>query len=349
MSVNPISYETLSNREGFNAAVRHIKGSLAILEAFSAQTNLADLLQEKIEGKEIAQGQILPLVQLVLESKGNYLRKAKNLESARQSFEPIIEECKKWNAVDLVLLYFHPDLGVLAVNPKNSQHAGIIDHLRKYELAVVWAGSFMKPVDQKIAEKAIDALIALLEDKEVKTPKELLSGACAYKEPKKADEPKVAKGRKPSASAPKKAGRPAKASAKQAMAPAAQAPAAAAQASQAAVVRQGPMRMTPQYSVPVTNELFHNGNVEAWKRVIMSYTTKYPNLEVFVYYDGERITNLNSLFKWGKVKHGSCIQFAVAGDDIKDVAKLQRYLRQGASPAFEAFLKGPVTSTLNLF
>ena len=108
-------------------------------------------------------------------------------------------------------------------------------------------------------------------------------------------------------------------------------------------------RMTPMYSVVVQNELFHNGNVEAWKRIIASYNMKNPDLEVLVYYDGERITNLNALFKWGKVKHGSTIQFAVAGEDIKDVAKLQRYLAQGASPMFEAFLRGPVNAVLPLF
>jgi hypothetical protein len=89
--------------------------------------------------------------------------------------------------------------------------------------------------------------------------------------------------------------------------------------------------------------------VEAWKRIIDSYKTKYPELEVYIYYEGERIININSLFKWGKVKHGSTIQFAVAGKDIKDVAKLQRYLMQGASPQFEAFLKGPVSTVLKLF
>ena len=107
--------------------------------------------------------------------------------------------------------------------------------------------------------------------------------------------------------------------------------------------------MTPMYGVPVTNELFHNGNVEAWKRIIESYKAKHAGLEVLVYYDGERITNLNALFKWGKVKHGSMIQFAVAGEDVTDVAKLQRYLRQGASNMFEAFLRGPVNGVLSLF
>ena len=107
--------------------------------------------------------------------------------------------------------------------------------------------------------------------------------------------------------------------------------------------------MTPMYSIPVSNELFHNGNVEAWKKVIQSYNMKYPGLEVFIFYEGERIHDINTLFKWGKVKHGSTIMIAIAGEDIKDVAKLQRYLRQGASPAFEAFLRFPVNTVLKLF
>jgi len=66
-------------------------------------------------------------------------------------------------------------------------------------------------------------------------------------------------------------------------------------------------------------------------------------------YEGERILNINTLFKWGKVMHGRSIQFAVAGGEIRDVAKLQRYLIQGASPHFEAFLRGPVSGSLRLF
>ncbi len=130
-------------------------------------------------------------------------------------------------------------------------------------------------------------------------------------------------------------------------APAVAAPAAPAPAVPAAGTTA--KRMTPMYSIPVTNELFHNGNVEAWKKIIQSYTTKYPGLEVYVFYEGERIHDINTLFKWGKVKHGSAILIAVAGGDIRDVAKLQRYLRQGASQMFEAFLKAPVNTVLNLF
>lgn len=117
-------------------------------------------------------------------------------------------------------------------------------------------------------------------------------------------------------------------------------------ASQVQVPRR---RVTPRYSVQVTNELFHNGNVEAWKKIIESYNAKYPTLDVLIWYEDERINDINALFKWGKVKHGGSILFSVAGDNIKDVSKLQRYLFEGASPRFEAFLRGGIGRILDLF
>ncbi|MDR1596665.1 MAG: hypothetical protein LBR99_03070 [Treponema sp.] len=108
-------------------------------------------------------------------------------------------------------------------------------------------------------------------------------------------------------------------------------------------------KMTPLYSVTVTNELFHNGNVEAWKRIIHSYTAKYPGLKVHIYYQGEPILNINTLFTWGKVKHGTSIQFAVEGRDIKELSRLRRYLVRGAGSDFEALLRAPAEGGLLLF
>lgn len=116
-----------------------------------------------------------------------------------------------------------------------------------------------------------------------------------------------------------------------------------------APVANAKKRATPKYSVLVTNELFHNGNVEAWKKIIASYIASHPDCDVVVFYEGELINDINSLFKWGKVKHYGQIFFQVVGENIKNVSKLQKYLFEGASPRFEQFLKGAVGSTLNLF
>jgi len=108
-------------------------------------------------------------------------------------------------------------------------------------------------------------------------------------------------------------------------------------------------QVTPKYGVEVSNELFHNGNVEAWKNIIEAYNVKYPHLKVMVFHGGEQINDLNALFKWGKVKHGDTIFFCIAGKGIKDINKLRKYLSEGASNRFHVFLKRDVNKPLDLF
>jgi hypothetical protein len=244
-----------------------------------------------------------------------------------------------------VLAYHHPDLGLTLINPKNTKAWESVQSLRRNEMLAIYCGTLTEKAPEKLYNTALDALIGLLAGEKIKTPAGLIQGKFRFKAPPAAAAPPKAPARKaPTRGRPAARGRAAAPAAASAAAPAAPTAPAAAPAAPSAK-----RRMTPMYSIPVTNELFHNGNVEAWKKVIQSYNLKYPGLEVFIFYEGERIHDINTLFKWGKVKHGSMIMIAVAGQDIKDVAKLQRYLRQGASPAFEAFLKFPVNTVLNLF
>lgn len=341
-------FEGLAARAGFNASVRHIKSTVGLIDRMAAKENLADLLAEAGEEGSIGKEQLPAVVSMVLGEKYSYRAVAANLRGAAADLPAIAEEVAKWNAVDLVVVYHHPDLGVLVVNPKNRARMGAIDRVNRSELMAVWAGRFAKEGEPALLEAAARAVIELFSGKAAKAKPEFLKGDCAYRQPKsEAAEKAPAKTAAKAKAAPK-----AKAAAK--AAPAAAAPAAAPEPEHKPAVEaeraiKPGSRMTPMYSVLVTNELFHNGNVEAWKRIIASYNAKHPDLTVLVYYDGERITNLNALFKWGKVKHGSTIQFAVAGENISDVAKLQRYLAQGASHMFEAFLRGPVNSVLALF
>jgi hypothetical protein len=94
--------------------------------------------------------------------------------------------------------------------------------------------------------------------------------------------------------------------------------------------------------VAVTNELFHYGNVEAWKRVIGEYERAHPGCKVQVYYDGEPVLDLNALFTWGKVQRGRCLEFTVSspGSALRDTARLRRRLAQAASRDFEPLLSG---------
>ena len=357
MSKETTNLEVLSTRAGLNSAVRHMNKTIEIAGTLGTN-NLGDLLYEL--GDENLSGERgALLLRMLLVDKLGYKSASKNLEAVTSDIPALAEEFGKWKGLDLIAAYHHPDLGLLIANPKIAEELANFGMLRKHELLVLYAGRGSTAADES-CQKAAELAMGFFEGKKAKVPPELLKGGFSVRKLKKeeADEEKPA--RAAGAKAPKaaKAGK-AKAArgraAKAAPAPVAPEPKESARVAPPVVtaaapaISKGPVRMTPMYSVVVANELFHNGNVEAWKRIVASYTAKYPTLQVFIYYEGERIIDINTLFKWGKVKHGSAIQFAVSGNDIKDVAKLQRYLVQGASHMFEAFLHGPVNNVLKLF
>lgn len=368
MVESPSFFVPLATRDGFNTAVKYIKNTIELSEVcVEDRYNLADFLNEKMSQGLADQRSSSSVLSVLLVDKWDYSSKSANFPAPSTDGKGIHEEIKKWKAVDVVIAYHHPDLGYVLINPKNPAYVDSLGDFRKNELVVVYAGVPGGKTDRKTADMAVARVLELISGKKGKTPEALLKGSLTFKAlPSEEKEAKPARVSRPARkAAPKKPARAASRKAassgssdwvsaadkaapvqkKKAAAAPAPVPAAPAKASPAGGVK----KITPLYSVPVTNELFHNGNVEAWKRIINSYRAKYPHLEVFVYYDGERIIDINTLFKWGKVKHGSVIQFAVAGEGVKDVAKLQRYFNQGASPQFEAFLKGSPNTVMNLF
>jgi hypothetical protein len=354
MSKESTNLEVLSTRFGFNTAVRHMNKTIEISGALGSN-NLGDLLYER--GDENLSGERgAVLLRMLLADKLGYKSVSANLESVASDLPALASEFSKWKGVDLVAAYYHPDLGLLIANPKMAEELANFGMLRKRELLVLYAGKGASPADET-CQRAAELAVKFFEGKKAKALPEFLKGNFVVKKLKKSEEEAAAKAVKAPPKGKKaadaKAG--AKGAAKRAVKAAPAAPKESARVAPPVVtaaapaISKGPMKMTPMYSVVVANELFHNGNVEAWKRIVASYSAKYPALQVYIYYEGERILDINSLFKWGKVKHGSSIQFAVAGNEIKDVAKLQRYLIQGASKQFEAFLHGPVNSVLKLF
>ena len=334
-----VNLEILSTRSGFNLALRHVRKTLSLIEDLGDTNNLGDILSD-LGDEELTGDRVGLLLRMLLVDKQGYKTVSTNLATVVSDPSALAAEFEKWKAVDLIAAYHHPDLGLLIANPKNKDELSNFGGLRKRELLVLYVGKGNSPSDAQCL-KAAQLAAALFEGESPKVPNDLYQGSFAAKRIKKAEAPKSAAPRRAAAKAPAKAAAPKKAAAPEA--------AEAQSAPPASAISKGPVRMTPMYSVIVQNELFHNGNVEAWKRIVASYNAKYPDLQVYIYYEGERILDINSLFKWGKVKHGSAIQFAVAGSEIMDVAKLQRYLNQGASSQFEAFLHGPVNNVLKLF
>ena len=326
--------EVLSTRSGFNSAVRHIKKTMEIA---GSSGNLGDIIYE-MDDPELTGSKIGLLLRMLLVNKLNYRAASTNLSSTVSDISAVAKEFSKWNGVDLVAAYYHPEMGLLIANPKVAEELAAFGELKKRELLVVYAGYQGKETCDN-CQKAADLALKIFEGSKVTAPSAVKSGRFTVKnvsKPKKAEPKAKAVSKTTKAKTASRGGSKAAAPVKKA---------AAVQVKSTG----GPRRMTPRYAVIVQNELFHNGNVEAWKKIVASYRHKHPNLEVFIYYENERILDINSLFKWGKVKHGTAIEFAIAGDDIQDVAKLQRYLAQGASQRFEAFLHGPVNTVLKLF
>ena len=242
-----------------------------------------------------------------------------NLFKTPEKSEVFIEKISKWKGVDIILGYEHPELGFLVINPKNPSSKILVDILKKNELLTIYVGIHGKEIiSEKLAHDTFNAVISLIETGKANPPKEILNGKLKYIEKKNIKTQKTESVKKK-------------------------------ETSEISTTSKRQLKMSTLVSVIVSNELFHNGNVEAWKRIIASYCAKYQNARVVIFYEGEHIANINTLFKWGKVKHGSSIQFAVISDVHKDLSKLSKYLKEGASPRFEAFLHGTPDSILPLF
>ena len=322
--------DLLSRRVGFNAALRHFKRVSSFLPVVPKGANLADLLAEEIEKERMVRAQMAPAVSALLVDKFAYRYRSANAGRTIEDAGAIAAKLAEWSAIQIVLTYEHPQAGLFVINPKKpASWEGALPILRD-ELIVVYVQALDRSVRTQTLAKALDDVHRLLDGEAVGTAPEY-QATSATVAVASTPAPAAASSRAPVA------------------APSVAAPSAASTNKPVAAASTKKRRMTPRYSVVVTNELFHNGNVEAWKRIIASYRQKHATLDVLIWYDNERINDINALFKWGKVKHGTPILVSVVGDEIKDVSKLQRYLFEGASPRFEMFLKGSIDQNLDLF
>ena len=316
------NYYSLARREDVNIAVRYILAINDIVDECSETKNIADIISEMIEEKRLKSEEVKPILSSVLLDKWKYKAFSTNLSQIPKNLDIFIEKIKTWVGIDIVLGYEHPELGFLAINPKNPSSKTVLETLKKNELLTIYAGlQDNGEVSEKLANSTFKTIISLIENGKANPPKEILTGKFKYIEKKSLKLPKTQKTKTTKIK----------------------------ENTSVSATPKGQLKMSNLVSVVVSNELFHNGNVEAWKRIIASYCAKYQNAKVVIFYEGEHIADINTLFKWGKVKHGSSIQFAVISDIHKDLSKLSKYLKEGASPRFEAFLHGTPNSVLALF
>ncbi len=320
------TYFSLGSKATFNKALRHFYAVNDAVEEIESKGNIADYINNLLDEEDLHYDQILPIIGSVIKDKFNYSFKSFGVVSDITDFEKIAGEAAKWTALDIVVMYFAPDGKRYVINPKDADSWERARELHRDQLIVIYV-KYLKDVNTKIEIEAADTLNDLLRGKDVFVNKSF------------ADPNAIVRVEKPVAAQP----------AATAAAPGAGAAPAPAVAKAMPPSKPKKTNITPKYGVQVTNELFHNGNVEAWKKILESYQTKFPDLTVHVMFGGEVINDINSLFKWGKVKHGDSIFFQVSGEDILGVSKLQKYLFEGASQRYEQFLKLGVGRVLNLF
>lgn len=312
------TYYSLASKNTFNKALRHFYKVSEVVDEVEGRKNLADVLNDELDNEEVHVDQLLPIVGAVIRDKYAYSFDSFNIPVTISEFDRIADETFKWTALDFVLVYYNPGGKIYIINPKNIDHWERARELIRDQLLVVYA-KVLKGEDKKIEKNAINAIEEMLAGKDIFASKDFVDSTVMARKPTPRPAP---------------------------------APIAASGGGSAPVVPmlpKGKRSITPKYAVQVSNELFHNGNVEAWKKIIESYMHSFPDLELFVYHEGELINDINALFKWGKVKHGDSIFFQVAGENIRGVSKLQKYLYEGAGPRFEQFLKIGIGQILHLF
>ena len=136
------AFDELSTRDGFNRSLRHFKFITRVIGDFERKLNLADILSDCLADKSIEPHQVLPTLNAILVDKYHYVCRSHNLTENFDDFDYAANEVGKWRALDLVVAYFHPELGVVVINPKNRSHWESVRSLKKNELVTVFAGAF---------------------------------------------------------------------------------------------------------------------------------------------------------------------------------------------------------------
>lgn len=103
--------------------------------------------------------------------------------------------------------------------------------------------------------------------------------------------------------------------------------------------------------IVVSNPTLEYGHIEAWSNIIASYQQKHPEHRVLIWYEGEQVYNMVSLFKKSDQLDPNAFQMSVSAPDSdwKDVPKLYRLLVEGAGPNYRQFLHKEIYQVLKLF
>jgi hypothetical protein len=107
---------------------------------------------------------------------------------------------------------------------------------------------------------------------------------------------------------------------------------------------------TAPRTIVISNDELVHGNIEAWMNIIASYRERHPDHAVVIFYEGEPVNNLQTLFRKG-VPNKEAFQLVVETPDgfLKDVPKLFRLLVEGAGPNYRRYIEKELHKVLDLF
>jgi len=254
------TYFSLASRNNFNKALRHFFKVTEVVEEVERKRNLADIIYEELEDDEIVSAQILPIVGSVIRDKFNYSYSSTSIKETLSDFDKIVNITYKWTALDILIIYFDSNGKIIPINPKNAEHWERARELTKDQLVVIYV-RYLKGENKKLEADAVSAMKELLARTSVHVRKEFVDQNIRVSAPpqkkKVLEEDTVAAAPRSAVSKP----------------------------------TGGKRKITPRYSIQVSNELFHNGNVEAWKKIITSYEITYQDTKVLVFYDNAQINN----------------------------------------------------------
>ena len=118
MPEQPHPYDGLSTRDGFNRSLAHFKTVGGMVAEIERGRNLADVLGERLSEKALNPDQVLPVLNALLVDRYHYAVGSHNLAENVDSLVRLSAETAGWRAMDLVVAYFHPELGVVGDQPE---------------------------------------------------------------------------------------------------------------------------------------------------------------------------------------------------------------------------------------
>ena len=288
-----LNFSTVS---GFNTCVGHVKVTGAVGNYVAFGCNFADVVN--YFSSKINPNQISFLLSSLLVDKFKYMYLSFNMVRKVVDLNEIFSKLCKWNQFNTVVVYYHPQLGILILNPQSDKDWQGIE-LAANEFVSIYTSTPQKNIKKKQVSEYLLDVKKVIEGNGVTEKAYYVGINPVIKTIKQAKgnlalkSVKVDK-KKPAVEA-KRAASPQQTRIVQALEKTTEKVVETTVDKQVKQEKPKNKKLTPKYSVQVSNELFHNGNVEAWKNIMESYTLTHPDLEVLLFHNDEVIK------KWGKV------------------------------------------------